>query len=113
LRIAGSNGERIFDSSALLEIHRFSGGIPRIVNLICEHCLVAAFADHKKQVSKNVVEVVARDFALNDTSPSTIATAVAEAPALSKPELVEALKTVSSRLTNFDKETALVGKLDS
>jgi general secretion pathway protein A len=113
LRIAGSNGERIFDSSALLEIHRFSGGIPRVVNLICEHCLVAAFADQKKQVSKNVVEAVARDFDLNGTSPSSIATAVAETPALSKPELVEALKTVTSWLTNFDKDTTLAGKLDS
>jgi general secretion pathway protein A len=97
LRIAGSNGESIFESSALLAIHRFSGGIPRIVNLICEHCLVAAFADHKKQISKDVVEVVARDFDLNDASSSSGLTSdvVGVTPA-SKSELVEALKTVSS-----------------
>ena len=47
-------------------IHRFSGGIPRVVNLLCEHCLVSAFADQQKTISANVVETVAKDFDLGD-----------------------------------------------
>src|SRR6266478_3963293 len=40
LRIAGSNGQQIFDQDALALIHRYSAGIPRVVNLICELCLL-------------------------------------------------------------------------
>src|SRR6266849_2430959 len=51
LRIAGSNGELIFDSDATVAIFRYSLGIPRIINLLCEHCLVSAFVDQKKTVA--------------------------------------------------------------
>ncbi len=64
LRIAGGNGQQIFDSESLAAIHRYSSGIPRIVNLLCEHCLVSAFADQQKIVAKRVVDAVATDFDL-------------------------------------------------
>jgi general secretion pathway protein A len=64
LRIAGWNGQPIFDSESLLAIHQYSCGIPRVVNLVCEHCLVSAFVDQQRIVTPNVVEVVARDFDL-------------------------------------------------
>jgi type II secretory pathway predicted ATPase ExeA len=64
LRIAGWNGQPIFDSESLLAIHQYSCGIPRVVNLVCEHCLVSAFVDQQRMVTANVVEVVARDFDL-------------------------------------------------
>src|SRR6266498_1683625 len=67
LRIAGSNGEQIFDTDALNSIHRYSSGIPRVVNLICEHCLVSAFVDQQKTVGEVIVDAVARDFDLGDS----------------------------------------------
>ncbi len=70
LRIAGWNGQAIFDPDSLLAIHRYSCGIPRVVNLICEHCLVSAFVDQQKIVTASVVEVVARDFDLIDNPVS-------------------------------------------
>ena len=66
LRIAGSNGEQIFDPESLAAIHRYSNGIPRVVNLICEHCLVSAFVDQQKVVKVSVVDAVARDFDLGE-----------------------------------------------
>ena len=66
LRIAGSSGEPIFEPDALTAIHRDAQGIPRVVNLICEHCLVSAFVDQKKTVSREVVDAVARDFDLRE-----------------------------------------------
>jgi general secretion pathway protein A len=79
LRIAGWNGHAIFDSTSLLAIHRYSAGIPRVVNLICEHCLVSAFVDQQKVVTADVVEIVARDFDLID-NPVTAMTVPDEAP---------------------------------
>ena len=66
LRIAGSNGEQIFSPESLAAIYRYSNGIPRVVNLICEQCLVGAFVDQQRVVKVSVVDAVARDFDLDD-----------------------------------------------
>ena len=122
LRIAGSNGQQIFDPEALAAIHKYSAGIPRVINLICEHCLVSAFVDHQKIVARSVVEVVARDFDLGDTS---ISAGVAHAQVAAQPtvlttptgdklDLVAALKTLvtlADRLRESDEEAAKERKL--
>jgi type II secretory pathway predicted ATPase ExeA len=68
LRIAGANGEQIFDAESLALIHHYAKGIPRVINLLCEHCLVSGFVDQQKVIAPAVVEGVARDFDL-DSSP--------------------------------------------
>src|SRR5277367_3852692 len=68
LRIAGSNGQQIFDPESLVLIHRYASGIPRVINLLCEHCLVSAFVDQQKVILPPVVDGVARDFDLGDGS---------------------------------------------
>ena len=70
LRIAGSNGQQIFDPEALVSIHRYASGIPRVINLLCEHCLVSAFVDQQKIIAPTVVDSVARDFDLGDNTTS-------------------------------------------
>jgi general secretion pathway protein A len=91
LRVAGSNGHPIFDQGAVTAIHRYSGGIPRVVNLICEHCLVSAFVDQHRQVTTPVVEAVARDFDLvaADAPPGSPLTT------MERVDLLEALRTLS------------------
>jgi general secretion pathway protein A len=95
LRIAGSNGQQVFDPEALLAIHRYANGIPRVVNLICEHCLVSAFVDQHKLVTTNVVDAVARDFDLGDNSTSQVLT-TPPPPVREKFDLVEALRTLAT-----------------
>jgi general secretion pathway protein A len=65
LRIAGANGQQIFDAESLLLIHRYAKGIPRVINLLCEHCLVSAFVDQQKVIAPAVVDGVALDFDLD------------------------------------------------
>jgi len=98
LRIAGSDGRMIFDPEALAEIHKYSMGIPRVVNLLCEHCLVSAFVDQKATISAQIVDAVAADFDLSDSTASAAMTAAAP-PASSNGEkfdLVEALRTLAT-----------------
>jgi len=118
LRIAGSNGQQIFDPEALAAIHRYSAGIPRVVNLICEHCLVSAFVDHEKVIRSSVVEAVARDFDLGETSISNKAAAaqptVLTTPSGERLDLVAALKTLvtlADRLRESEQEAAKERKL--
>jgi hypothetical protein len=95
LRIAGSNGEPIFEADATVAIFRYALGIPRIINLLCEHCLVSAFVDQKKTVAAEVVDSVARDFDLTDGNVAAAMTAPA-APSSEKFDLVEALRTLAT-----------------
>ena len=110
LRIAGSNGQQIFTPESLIAVHRYSGGIPRVINLLCEHCLVSAFVDQQKIIEPGVVDAVARDFDLSDNTSS--GAMIAPAPPNSngnKFDLVDALRslaTLADRLRQEEKETS-------
>jgi len=107
LRIAGSDGREIFDAAALSAIHRSAAGIPRVINLLCEHCLVSAFVDQQKVIGPAVVEAVARDFDLED-GPASGATAQPEqTPEPAKFDVADALRslaTLAERLRQEEKD---------
>jgi general secretion pathway protein A len=96
LRIAGSNGNQIFEPEAMISVHRYSSGIPRVINLVCEHCLVSAFVDQQKVIGPSVVDNVARDFDLGD---NTSAGAMKVPPPIStvdKFDVVEAIRSIAT-----------------
>jgi general secretion pathway protein A len=66
LRIAGATGTPIFGPKAIDAVHMYSMGIPRVINLLCEHSLVNAFADQMRPILPKVVEEVAREFQLDE-----------------------------------------------
>jgi general secretion pathway protein A len=98
LRIAGSDGRQIFEPDALGAVHKYASGIPRVVNLLCEHCLVSAFVDQKPTIGADIVDAVARDFDLSDNTASAAMTAAAPQPTAGaeKFDLVEALRTLAT-----------------
>lgn len=96
LRIAGSNGQPIFSPEALVAIHRYSSGIPRVINLLCEHCLVSAFVDQQKLVGPAVVEIVARDFELVGNSPSAALANLMPQSSNDRFDLIDALRSLST-----------------
>ncbi len=63
LRIAGAE-RTIFAADAIPAIHRFTGGVPRLINTICDNCLFEAFMRKMEQVDVSVVHSVAGDFGL-------------------------------------------------
>jgi general secretion pathway protein A len=69
LRIAGAAGAPIFSQEAMETVHLYSLGIPRVVNLLCEHSLVNAFVEQQRPVMSKIVEEVAREFQLDEVSP--------------------------------------------
>ncbi len=98
LRVAGWDGQQIFDPEAVTAIHRYALGIPRVINLLCEHCLVSGFVDQQKIIGPAVVEVVARDFELGESSPSAAvrASTVKPGPGPDGFNLVEALRSLAT-----------------
>jgi general secretion pathway protein A len=114
LRIAGSNGQQIFDPECVTLIHRYASGIPRVVNLLCEHCLVSGFVDQQKVIKSEVVEAVARDFDLSDNVASAAMTPPVAASIEQNSELIEGLKALAilaDRLRHSDEELPKERKL--
>ena len=58
LRVAGAAGE-IFTPAALRELHRLSGGIPRMINVIGDRALLGAFAREEHRVGPGLVRAAA------------------------------------------------------
>jgi len=61
---AGDRSEAIFPAASSTIIHRYSNGIPRLINTICENALITAFATRSPEVTPEMVEEVAREFRL-------------------------------------------------
>ena len=49
----------------LLEIHRRTQGIPRLINGVCDNMLLTAFAMEKRQATLAMLEEVSRDMFLD------------------------------------------------
>lgn len=71
LRIAGADGRTIFPVATMDAAHAYSKGIPRVINLLCEHALINAFADQCSQVPVRAVEEAAREFLLQEACPTS------------------------------------------
>lgn len=65
--------ESLFPDETMTLIARYSGGIPRVVNNICENALISAFARHKKSITPDVIEEVVTDLRLHVGRSSTAA----------------------------------------
>jgi general secretion pathway protein A len=60
MRIAGATAE-VFTPSALREIHRLSGGIPRVINVICDRALLGAFTQEDHRAGAGLVRQAASE----------------------------------------------------
>lgn len=67
LQVAGApeGTDPIFPPETVLEIHQHSHGLPRLINIVCENALIAAYAQQIHQVTPAIVDSVAADFGLN------------------------------------------------
>jgi len=74
LRIAGADPSSppLFPSYTVERIYRYSQGLPRLINTICENSLITAYARRLPGVTAEIIDEVARDFRL-DSPGSRIA----------------------------------------
>jgi general secretion pathway protein A len=67
LRIAGAK-EPIFTEKAIKQIYLKSGGIPRLINILCDNALLNGYALDQKRVNERSVKEVAKDLYLKKKS---------------------------------------------
>lgn len=61
LNVGGAKRANIFTEEAMDAIARYSKGIPRMINIICDAALVYAFADSKEFVDVNIINDVIKE----------------------------------------------------
>jgi general secretion pathway protein A len=65
-RLAVANGSRTitFSPKALRRVHEYTGGIPRLVNLLCDRVLLGAYSAQTSRIEVGVVEAAAENLDL-------------------------------------------------
>ncbi|MDN3651962.1 AAA family ATPase [Thalassotalea ponticola] len=64
----GGTSESLFDDKAIALIQRFSTGVPRLINLLCDRALLGAYASQQKRVDKSLVINAAAEVLNLDTN---------------------------------------------
>ena len=74
LQLAGAelNADTLFPQDTLQTIFRYSRGIPRLINTICENALITAYARQLPSVTSEIVEDAAADLRLDVVSSPEI-----------------------------------------
>jgi general secretion pathway protein A len=85
LRLAGYNGKGIFKRSARKRLLDVTGGVPRLVNVVCDGALLAGYSRGLQTLDGSVIDEVARDLhltgangrAMEDAAPEEAESALA------------------------------------
>jgi general secretion pathway protein A len=83
IRLAGGDSLRAFTREAVSAIYTGSGGVPRLINVICDNALVSGMAAGEQPVGQDTIREVCADFDLP--------VAVAPMPAAPPPPVVNGI----------------------
>jgi len=61
LKKAGSRNITIFDPGAVREIYRYSKGIPRLINIVCDNALLTGFSLEQNRIGKRIIRSIVTD----------------------------------------------------
>jgi general secretion pathway protein A len=61
LRVAGGNGRPTFSPAAIRAIHRHSGGVPRLINAVCDKTLLCGYVEGRDHLCWRQVRRAIRD----------------------------------------------------
>jgi general secretion pathway protein A len=75
LEVAGSQGRRIFAEDTYATIYRYTRGVPRLINTLCDTCMMAAFSQNTDHVSAESLQAAIRELQWVENAGGT-ATAV-------------------------------------
>ena len=56
LRTAGARDSGLFTPEALARVAAHSGGVPRVVNALCDHALLIGYADQERRIDRRIVD---------------------------------------------------------
>ena len=119
LEVAGSQGRHIFAEDTFPVIYRYTGGVPRLTNTLCDTCMMSAFAANRDHVTVADVEAAVKElqwseFTSNTNRVPALPTASAEPsaePAAARASGTSSPQTVGRILLAQKGETAIEREL--
>ena len=64
MRLAGYTGKGVFKRGALKRLHELTGGVPRLVNVLCDGALLAGYSREHASLDGGMIDEVARELRL-------------------------------------------------
>lgn len=89
VKTAGGEATRLFSRDAVIAIHQYSMGIPRVISVVCDNALVNGFATDQRPVNAATVSEVCKSLSLSAAAISA-PTPTPAPPPLRTPEPVPA-----------------------
>jgi general secretion pathway protein A len=81
MRLAGYTGKGVFKRSALTRLHEVTGGVPRLVNVLCDGALLAGYTREQATLDAGAIDEVARELhLLNEAALNGQPTTLSPAP---------------------------------
>ena len=113
IRLAGGEASRLFTREAVMRIHEYSHGIPRLISVICDNALLTGLALGRQPVDREIVLDVCRDFDLRQDGRGIVRHANAtfsrpegEEAGSDAPELVPASEGTGDQPETFERSDA-------
>jgi type II secretory pathway predicted ATPase ExeA len=72
ISVAGGSESVVFQPKAIDMVQRRTKGIPRLINLVCDRSLLAAYASRTNRVTSDIVFQAAESLELADHAPSSL-----------------------------------------
>lgn len=72
LSVAGGGQTQPFRDGAVRKIHQLTGGIPRLINSLCDRSLIGAYAEEQKLITTSIVKRAAKEILGFDRASKTI-----------------------------------------
>jgi type II secretory pathway predicted ATPase ExeA len=69
LKVAGAK-QNPFTSAAISAVHRCTGGIPRLINTLCDNALLEGFLRKREKIEESLIQEIAQDLKLITSLPS-------------------------------------------
>ncbi|MEL6951186.1 MAG: AAA family ATPase [Pseudomonadota bacterium] len=71
LKVAGAGDRQLFDDACYPAIAEFTGGVPRLINVLCDTAMLCAFADEVDYVSEEQMDAALEELGWLANKPAT------------------------------------------
>jgi putative secretion ATPase (PEP-CTERM system associated) len=104
LKVAGNENGVKFEEGVMDAVYDFSKGVPRLINILCDFALLAAFVDGKKTIDMDLIKSIISDFINERPETKAAAVKVEEPPKQDDiyKKIRKALSSIHFRLQNLE-----------
>jgi general secretion pathway protein A len=112
LRAAGAGDSELFENGAYSVIYQYSGGIPRLINTLCDTALTFGYAEERKKINAATVRAAAKElqWPVYSQRPrrSYSGSTAPEAPSEPAADVIERRRDVDTLSNNLDRLDSLL-----